>query len=176
MNKLQLLIEKTITARKNGHYGLFTTNDLALLLNEPKTSNLSKFIYKATKAGVLKKICKNVYINPLMPPTGKGILPKIAKLIHWDKFIYISLESELSHIGRISQILLGRITIMTTGRSGKIETEYGIIEFTHTSQDIESLQSDLYFDIEIGIFRAKEKKAIKDLKRVGRNLHMLVEE
>jgi hypothetical protein len=176
MSKLRRLTEVTISARKSGHFGLFTTNDLALLLQEKRTNNFSKFLHKATKLGVLSRVCKNIYINPLMPPEGLGILARIASLIHWDKFIYISLESQLSYVGRISQVLINYITIMTTGRSGKIITPFGTIEFTHTNSKVDSLKEDVYFDVEIGIFRAKEQKAIKDLYRVRRNLHMLEEE
>jgi hypothetical protein len=175
MSKLRRITEKTIASRKDGHYGLFTTNDLALLLDEPKSSNFSKFLHKASKLGVLTNVCKNIYINPLMPPDGRGVLAKIALLLHWDKFIYISLESQLSHIGLISQVLINHITIMTTGRSGKVDTIYGSIEFTHTSCSVESLTGDIYFDPDIGIFRAKEHKAIKDLNRVGRNVQMMEE-
>ena len=173
MNKLRKLTAETILARKAGHDGLFTTSDLSLLLGEPMSPRFSKFLHKATKSKVLTRVCKNIYINPLMPPDGRAILAKIAKLIHWDKFIYISLESQLSHLGLISQILFDRITIMTTGRSGKIETLYGVIEFTHTEYSVESLTEDVYFDPDIEFFRAKEHKAIKDLKRVGRNIDMV---
>lgn len=175
MSKLRRLTEKTINARKRGHYGLFTTNDLALLLNEPKSSNLSKFLHKATKAKVLTNVCKGIYINPLMPPDSKGVLEHIALLLHWDKFLYISLESQLSYLGTISQVLINHLTIMTTGRSGKVKTIYGVIEFTHTSHSIESLREHVYFDPDVGIFRAKKNKAIRDLNRVGRNVQMLEE-
>ena len=173
MSKLRKLTEKTMAAIKGGHYGLFTTHDLALLLDETKSQSFNKFLHKATKAGVLTNICKNIYINPLMPPDGVGILAKIALLLHWIKFLYISLESQLSHIGLISQVLINHITIMTTGRSGKVKTIYGTIEFTHTNYTAESLKEDVYFDPHVGIFRAKEYKAIKDLNRVGRNVQML---
>jgi len=33
----------------------------------------------------------------------------------------------------------------------------------------------LYYDPDVGMFRAKQKKAIADLKRVGRNINMLKE-
>lgn len=175
MNKLREITEATVKARNSGHCGLFTANDLALMLKLPTGANFSKLLHRATKAGVLTKVCRNIYINPLVPPSGVGILSKIALLLHWNKFIYISLESQLSHSGRVSQVLMNHLTVMTTGRSGKIKTLYGTIEFTHTSHTVESLKDDLYFDPDIGIFRAKEEKAIRDLKRVGRNTHLLEE-
>ena len=65
---------------------------------------------------------------------------------------------------------------MTTGRSGKVETPFGTIEFTHTTKAINQIKQDLYYDAETGIFRATEKRAIADLRRVGRNLNMINEE
>ena len=173
MNKLRELTEVTVNARNGGHCGIFTANDLALMLNTPMSPNFSKFLHRATKAGVLVNICRNIYGNPLVPPSGTGVLAKIALLLHWNKFIYISLESQLSHLGIISQVLINHLTLMTTGRTGKVKTLYGTIEFTHTRQTFEALEGELYFDPDIGIFRAKKERAIRDLKRVGRNIHLL---
>ena len=173
MSKLRALTEATVKARHGGHCGLFTANDLALMVNTPMSPNFSKLLHRATKANVLVSVCRNIYANPLVPPTGAGVLAKIALLLHWNKFIYISLESQLSHLGVISQVLINHLTLMTTGRSGTINTLYGTIEFTHTSQALEALEGQVYFDSDTGIFRAKENKAIKDLKRVGRNTHLL---
>ncbi|MFA5513430.1 MAG: hypothetical protein WDA17_00745 [Sphaerochaetaceae bacterium] len=65
---------------------------------------------------------------------------------------------------------------MTKGRSGKHTTKYGTVEFTHTKRSIESLKNSVYFDLTTGIFRATKEQALTDLKRVGRNIDMLVEE
>lgn len=175
LSKLRELTNLTVKARNTGHCGIFTGNDLALMMQTPLTNSFSKSLYKATQAGVLTKVCKNIFINPLTPPDNTGILAKIASLIHWEKLIYISLESQLSHLGRISQVMMNHITVMTTGRKGKIKTLYGVIEFTHTHKALCDISNDLYFDNEIGVFRAKEEKALKDLKSVGRNLHMIEE-
>ncbi len=173
MNKLRKISEVTLKSVKAGHSGLFTTNDLALLVDIEADLNFAKFLHKAVKAGVLDKVCTNIFINPLSPPEGKGVLIKIANIIHWDKFVYISMESQLSYLGIISQVMMNRLTVMTTGRSGVVKTMYGIIEFTHTSRKIEKIKDEIYFDPDIGAFRATKEKAIKDLKRVGRNISMI---
>ena len=87
----------------------------------------------------------------------------------------MSLESQLSYLGVISQIPMSYLSVMTTGRSGTFTTDYGTIEFTHTNREISSLEDGVYFDDEIGMFRANEKRAIADLKRVGRNMDMVEE-
>lgn len=176
MNKLRLLDKMTTDAVKNGHRGIFTTNDLALLLHTNPDVKFRKYLYSAVKAGVLKKVATNLYSNPASQIPAKYVLEGVARLLHWDKFIYVSLESQLSHIGRISQIPLKRLTMMTTGRSGEVETCFGVIEFTHTARSVETLLKDMYYDSDASIYRATEKRAIADLKRVGRNIAMLQEE
>lgn len=173
MSKLRSLIESTIKAVNAGHNGLFTTNDLAMLTRNKSDANFTKFLYKAVQAKVLEKVCTNIFINPLAPPSSKGVLFKIANILHWNKFIYISLESQLSYLGVISQITMNYLTVMTTGRTGLVKTMYGTIEFTHTSRKMASMTDDVYFDPLISAFRATETKAIRDLKKVGRNLNML---
>lgn len=176
MTAYHTLTAATVRARANGHSGLFTSADLALLMARPKDVAFSKFLSSAVRVGVLNRVCRNIYINPLAEPEGKGILAKIAMRLHWDKFIYISLESQLSYLGIISQVAMNHLTIMTTGRSGTLKTLYGTIEFVHTKIPVEHLKTEVYLDADIGIFRAKQNKAMQDLRRVGRNLHMLEQE
>ena len=173
MSKLRYLTNATIKATNAGHCGLFTTKDLALLTQANSDINFTKFLHKAVKVGVLEKVCKNVFINPLSLPEVKGVLSRVASILHWDKFIYLSLESQLSYLGVISQVMMNRLTVMTTGRSALIKTKYGLIEFTHTSRKVASIDDEVYFDPDIGIFRATKEKAIKDLKRAGRNVGMI---
>lgn len=86
---------------------------------------------------------------------------------------YISLESQLSYTGVISQIVMGRVTIMTKGRKGTFETPYGVLEFTHTSRPVDKIASNIYLDPEIMMYRASNEQAISDLRATKRNLHML---
>ena len=68
---------------------------------------------------------------------------------------------------------MGRVTVVTKGRSGTFSTPYGIIEFTHTKQPIKNIAPNLYFDADINMYRATTQQAIADLKHCNRNLHML---
>lgn len=176
MSKLRLIGTKTIDAVKNGHRGIFTTNDLALMLHTKPDVRFRKYLYSAVKADVLSKVATNLYYNPASQIPVKYVLEHIARLLHWDKFIYVSLESELSRIGRISQIPIKRLTVMTTGRSAAVNTCFGVIEFTHTARSVDDLLKDVSYDPEADIYRATERRAVADLKRVGRNVAMLQEE
>lgn len=170
------IIEETFRAKQAGHFGLFTLADLALLIDEEPSDAFTKFISRFTKTGSLERVARGIYINPLCPPNTPGVLEKIASLLHWQYFFYASLESELSNHGLISQITIQYLSLMTKGRSGRHATKYGTVEFTHTKRSVESLKNSVYFDLKTGIFRATKQQAIIDLKRVGRNVDMLVEE
>lgn len=85
---------------------------------------------------------------------------------------YVSLESALSEYGLISQIPVGRLTVMTDGRASELKTPFGLIEFTHSSRDKADL---LKRSISVGrpLRLATKDAAVSDLKRVGRNTHLL---
>lgn len=68
---------------------------------------------------------------------------------------------------------MGRVTVMTKGRSGEFLTPYGLIEFVHTKQPVAEIMPNLYYDSDIKMYRAKTEQAIIDLKHCRRNLHML---
>lgn len=61
---------------------------------------------------------------------------------------------------------------MTTGRKGEYTTPYGIIEFTHTKRPVISILDGIY-DAGRPLRFAKKDTALRDLKRVGRNLHLV---
>ena len=98
---------------------------------------------------------------------------KVIKKLRGDVLNYISLESQLSYTGEISQIVMGRVTVMTKGRSGTFNTPYGVIELTHTKKPIDKIAPNLYFDPDINMYRATTEQAIADLKNCHRNVHML---
>jgi hypothetical protein len=90
-------------------------------------------------------------------------------------YCYVSLESRLSELGLISQIP-GVLTLMTSGRSQRYETLYGAIEFTHTQRDVPSLceADEIVYDNDRAIHVATADCALRDLKRVGRNLNLVL--
>lgn len=173
MSKYQTLSRLTIKARNDGHSGLFDTYDLAMMMQSKHDKLFSGFIGKASKNNTIKRVANGMYINPLAPPNPRTAIYLVAKRLRWNCCNYVSLESQLSHLGTISQQLMGRVTIITTGRKGTFETDYGIIEFTHTMRSISELADSLYYDDDIGMFRANKQRAISDIKRVGRNINMI---
>lgn len=65
MNNTLRNISNSITKAINaGHNGIFSNADIALLLGVPNDNNFSKTLYRAVKAGVLKKYAA-LYFAPL---------------------------------------------------------------------------------------------------------------
>jgi hypothetical protein len=100
---------------------------------------------------------------------------QIAKTLRRGEYNYVSLESALSEYGAISQIPIDRLTVMTTGRKGTYQTPYGIIEFTHTKRPVRDIVQHIR-DIKRPLRIATAQTAWRDLKRVGRNTHLVNQE
>lgn len=176
MSVFKELNKLTIQAINNGHCGIFTASDLAMMLNREDNKAFRTVLAKSVSNDTLKRVTKSIYANAHLSPNPKGAIYRIAKHLRWKYFNYVSLESQLSYLGVISQIPMAYLSVMTTGRSGTFVTDYGTIEFTHTNRAIKLLEDGVYFDDKIGMFRANKIRAVADLKRVGRNIDMLEDE
>src|SRR5690554_5285457 len=91
-------------------------------------------VHRLVASGILESPTKGVYIYALSKHQGLHTIEWIARALRRGHYNYVSLESALSRYGVISQVPVGRITVMTTGRKGVYETPYGTIEFTHTKK------------------------------------------
>lgn len=174
MNKTErLLMVLAQTVQAGG--GIHTAAELAYLMGEPMTPALTKFLADAVKKGVLRRVAHGLFESTLTPPNPATALYLIAKKLRNGVLSYLSLESQLSANGVISQILIDRITVVTKGRSGTFKTPYGVIEFTHTEQPLSRLAPHLQFDPDIKMYRATTVQAQTDLQHCRRNQHMLDE-
>ena len=172
MTKSDKLLSALAEAVKAGG-GIHSAAELAFMLGEPCDPAFRKFLTDSTKRGRLRRVVKGFYESVLSPPERETAIYKIIKKLRSDVLNYISLESQLSHTGDISQVMMGRVTVVTKGRSGRFDTPYGVIEFTHTKKPIEHIAPNLYYDPDIKMLRANTEQAIADLKHCRRNLHML---
>jgi hypothetical protein len=153
--------------------GIHTGPELAFMMAEPFTPTFTKFLADCVKKGLLRRLAKGLFESKLTPPEPSSAIYKIVKKLRHSVLNYISLESQLSYTGDISQVVMDRVTVITKGRSGIFSTPYGIIEFTHTKKAVKKLASNLYFDPQIRMYRANTEQAIADLKHCNRNLAML---
>jgi hypothetical protein len=172
MTKTERLLKVFADAAKVGG-GLHDAAELAFMMDEPATPAFNKFLADAAKKGLIRRLATGVYESLLTPPEPRRALYKLISKLRPGVLNYISLESQLSHSGDISQLLMDRVTLMTKGRSGTFTTPYGIIEFVHTKKPVPSLMPNLYFDPDAGIYRANRAQALADLKHCNRNLQML---
>jgi len=158
---------------RKGQY-VFTMRQLRKLFPQDSDRAFSAGLKRLSDSGILTRATKGVYVYELAANKGRHVLEHIAKAMRGGEYSYISMESALSEYGRISQVPIDRLTVMTTGRKGEYKTPYGIIEFTHTSRPVrEIVQRMVEKDRPLRI--AKEDAAVSDLRRTGRNLHLLTE-
>ena len=153
--------------------GIQTVAELAFMTDEKYTPAFTKFLSDCVKAEVVRRVAPGIFESRLTPAEPSTAIYKIVKKLRGGFINYISLESQLSHAGDISQIPIDRLTVVTNGRKGTFSTPYGVIELTHTKKSIHKIAPNLYFDKDINMYRAKAVQSITDLKDCNRNLHML---
>lgn len=172
MTKADRLLAVLAKAEKAGG-GIQSAAELAMMMRVPCDRAFMKFLSDGVKNGHLRRVVRGLYESTLTPPDPETAIYKIIKKLRAGVISYISLESQLSYTGEISQVMMDRVTVVTKGRSGVFTTPYGIIELVHTKKPLAQIEPNLYFDPEIKMYRANTEQALTDLKHCRRNLHML---
>lgn len=113
---------------------LFHSRELGTLFGE-SGDTLRSTIKRLAADGILERVAHDSYLYLLFHPNGCDVLGHIATFLRPGEVTYESLESAASQWGFISQIPLGRISCMTTGAEGFVDTRFGAIEFIHTDDD-----------------------------------------
>lgn len=150
---------------------VFTVPDLKKLLGEAGQA-LQATLGRLVGAKILARAMRGVYVYQLDTAHRADLIESVAIAARRGHYNYISLESALSAHGAISQVPLDRLTVMTTGRSGEHKTQWGVIEFTHTKRSVSQILDETTW--RPGRLRmATAKRAWGDLKRVGRNTHLV---
>ena len=157
---------------KEGRY-VFSTHEMPKLFPNDSPKALNAGLRRLADKGILQRVCRGVYVNPQASSLDSYTIERIAQSLRRSEYNYVSLESILSEYGAISQILLDRLTVMTTGREGVYETPYGVIEFTHSKRPLADILPHIKRVPGRPLRIATIEIAIRDLRRVGRNLHLL---
>jgi len=152
---------------------VFTHQDLVTLLVQDSPGALAKKLERLVGAGVLVRACRGMYVNALAAKAEGRLLERIAVALRRGHYSYVSLESMLSEHGLISQVLMDRLTVMTTGRKGEYRTPFGVVELTHTSRAVTDILASTTRSPGRPLRMALPETAWRDLKRVGRNTHMV---
>jgi len=158
----------------NNNRFVFNTAELTKIFHEDSPRTLKAGLKRLVGREILLRPVRGVYLYALSRNSDSNILEQIARVLRRGEYNYVSLESALSEYGAISQIPLDRLTVMTTGRSGQYSTTFGMIEFTHTKRRPPKILQGIH-DIGRPLKIATRTTAWRDLKRVGRNTHLVDE-
>jgi predicted transcriptional regulator of viral defense system len=156
---------------------VFTLTDLRRLFPDDARFAFRNGIARiaAEEDPLLQRAAKGVFVYMGSHQSWANIQEEVARALRRGHHTYVSLESALSEHGRISQIPLSRLTLMTTGRTGTFETPWGVIEFSHTRRSVAEFMPSVS-DVGRPLPLASAELALDDLRRVGRNLHMVLTE
>ncbi|PPA31093.1 hypothetical protein C3737_02575 [Aeromonas jandaei] len=155
-------------------YWLYSLNELALIFPSEKPQQLKNSLVRQCKAGNLLKVGGGLYAWPDARSAPMYRLEHLINRLRPRELSYISLESALSMHGWISQIPLAVLTVMTTGRSYLQQTAYGLIEWAHTKQSDTTILNGTIWDPSRGCIIAKPALAYRDIRRIGRNLDLVI--
>lgn len=155
---------------------VFAVQDLARLFPGDSPGAFNKGLARLVGAGILRRACRGVYVNPNAASLSRFLLEEIALILRRGEYSYLSLESMLSELGVISQIPIDRLTVMTTGRKGEYRTPYGVIEFNHTKRPVSDILRHSYHVQGRPMRITDARTAWRDLKRVGRNTQLVDQE
>ncbi len=154
---------------------VFSAPDLAAAV--PGCGQLAVLLSRATKAGLLKRVCRGVYWYPVADYPREHLLYHAAARLRAGEFNFLSLETVLSDAGVISQVPINWITLMSSGRSHVVNCgDYGRIEFVHTAQCPNDVAGELSWDREKHLWRASVKQAWRDLRTTRRPSQDLIDE
>jgi predicted transcriptional regulator of viral defense system len=168
-------LSETLRSLADREHCVFAASDFAAAV--PGNGQLAVLLSRATKAGLLKRVCKGIYLYPVPDYPAGNLLFHAAARLRAAEFNYLSLETVLSDVGAISQVPMNWISLMTSGRSHVVDCgDYGHIEFVHTAQKPDEVSTELAYDPERHLWRASPKQALRDMKATRRSLELVDEE
>lgn len=156
---------------ERGRY-VHTLHELGRIFPEDSPKTLKEGVARLVRVGLLQRACRGVYVYPLARSRDSYLIERIARALRQGSYSYVSNESALSEYGVISQAPVDRLTVMTTGRRGIYRTPYGTIEFTHTHRKLPDILAGMK-SVGRPLRLATRQAAWRDLKRVGRNTHLV---
>jgi predicted transcriptional regulator of viral defense system len=171
MKRMELIQRLAELDRRGVH--VLARRDIEKLFPEEGAKSMDQSLKRMVADGLLQRVARGLYVNPASLSKNRWIAEEIAKALRPGSLSYVSLESILSEYGVISQIPVNRMTVMTTGASGLVETTYGTIEFTHTKRGAAQIIKRTLAAKGRPLRIATKRAAVRDLLRVGRNANMM---
>lgn len=152
---------------------MLAKRDIEKLFPDEGVKAMDQSLKRMVADGLLQRVARGLYVNPAASSKNRWIAEEIAKALRPGELSYVSLESMLSEYGVISQIPVNRMTVMTTGASGMVQTAYGQFEFTHTKRGMAEIINHTLVVKGRPLRIATKRAAVRDLLRVGRNANMM---
>jgi predicted transcriptional regulator of viral defense system len=169
-------LKKGLTGLVSAERYLFAPSDLHALVPEISDGAFRTLLSRAVREGYLERPCRGIYLVNAATSHDGLMLYRIAARLRANELSYISLETALSDAGLISQIPMGRITVMCSGRSNTISCgRFGEIEFVHTSRKPADLMGQLSYDSRCHMWRASNELALRDMTLTHRNKDLILE-
>jgi len=152
---------------------LFMISDLKALFPSLAPGSFRTLLSRSVLSGCLDRVCRGLYRYPKVAPTGLILFHAAARL-RANHCNYISLETVLSDAGVISQMPINYISVMSSGRGGRVSCgRFGTIEFIHTKKNPSDLVNKLYYDARCRMWRANIGLALSDMKSTHRNCDLI---
>ena len=168
-------LERHLAALADHQHYLFSAQDLQGAL--PDQSNWKVLLCRANNSGLLKRVCRGLYLYSRVDYPRGLVLFHTAARLRADEFNYISLETALSDAGAISQVPIDCITLLSSGRSNLIRCgDFGRIEFVHTCRAPDSVSDQLTYDSDCRMWRASVALALRDMRATRRNMELIDKE
>ncbi len=171
MKRMELIQRLAELDRRGVH--VLARRDIEKLFPEEGAKAMDQSLKRMVGCGLLQRVARGLYVNPAASSKNRWIAEEIARALRPGSLSYVSLESMLSEYGVISQIPVNRMTLMTTGTSGLVETPCGLIEFTHTKRGAADIVKHTQAAKGRPLRIATKPTAVRDLLRVGRNANMM---
>jgi predicted transcriptional regulator of viral defense system len=153
---------------------VFVASDLAAAV--PDCRQWAVLLSRATKARLVRRVCRGVYWVPVPDYPRENLLYHVAARLRAGEFNFISMETVLSEAGVISQVPINWITLMSSGRSHVVNCgDRGRIEFVHTAQRPDEVAAELNWDQGKHLWRASVKQALRDLHATRRPSRDLID-
>ena len=168
-------LEATLRSLVDRERCVFAPSDLAGAV--PGCGQLAVLLSRAAKVGLLRRVCRGIYLYPVREYAAEHLLFHAAARLRAGEFNFLSLETVLSDAGVISQVPFNWISVMTSGRSHVVDCgDFGHIEFVHTVQRPDEVRGELTYDPERHLWRASVQQALRDMRATRRSMELVDEE
>ena len=168
-------LERVLARLADGEHYLFSSADLQGAL--PGQRDMAVLLSRTSKAGLLKRVCRGIYLYDRADYARGLVLFHVAALLRAAEFNYLSLETVLIDSGAISQVPISWITLMSSGRSSVIKCgTFGRIEFVHTARKPDDVAGLLSYDPACRLWRATPALAMRDMRATRRNKDLIDQE